>query len=107
MKHIRFFLVVLVLFAGTQSIAQNYQKQYLSAKSFYNEGEYKLAIEAFRPLAKRSSDNPFAAYASYYYGMSNYYAGFKEEARTVFLQTKNQFPNWSRIDDVNYWLAKL
>ena len=107
MKQLHFLLVVLLMVVGSQVQAQNYQKQYLNAKSLFAEEQYSLAREAFRPLVKRSSDNPFSAYSSYYYGLSTYYAGFPEEARTILLQTKNQYPNWSRIDEVNYWLAKL
>ena len=105
MKHIIFLLVVFSL--STATFAQNYQKQYLNAKSLYNDGDYALAMEAFRPIIRRSSDNPFAAYASYYYGLSNYYAGFPEQARTIMLQAKERFPNWTRVDEINYWIAKL
>jgi hypothetical protein len=105
MKHITFLLVVILL--STAAFAQNYQKQYLNAKTLYNDGDYSLAMEAFRPIIKRSADNPFAAYASFYYGLSNYHSGFPEQARTILLQARERFPNWSRIDDVNYWIAKL
>ncbi|MCA6075352.1 outer membrane protein assembly factor BamD [Fulvivirga sedimenti] len=107
MKKLYYLIVVVFIFISGVSQAQiNYQQQYLNAKNLYKEGQYALAMEAFKPLIKRDPQNPFAAYASYFLGVSTYKAGYEEQAKDVFLQTRERFPNWSKIDEVNYWLAK-
>ncbi len=106
MKKVSYLIVVVFIFiSGVLQAQINYQQQYLNAKDLYKQGQYALAMEAFKPLIKRDPQNPFAAYASYYLGVSTYKAGYTDLAQDVFVQTRERFPNWSRIDEVNYWLA--
>jgi len=106
MRTIILSIVVFFMLSPVALHAQmNYQQQYLNAKNLYTSERYALAREAFRPLISRDSNNPFAPYASFYFGLSTLKAGYPDQAREIFLQTRERFPNWSKIDEVKYWLA--
>lgn len=109
---IKYKLTVLVLlFAISGSIfaqdGENFQKRYLNAKVFFREAKYKLAMEEFKPLIALDNQNPFSAYASYYYALSAYRDGYPALAKDMFLQVKRVFPKWTRLDDVNLWLGTI
>ncbi|MEM9857923.1 MAG: ABC transporter substrate-binding protein [Bacteroidota bacterium] len=101
------FLVSWLLFVITLGYGQNYQQSYLSAKALFNEGKYGLAREAFKPLIAKNELNDFSAYASFYYAVSSYRDGFPALAKDMFLQIKQLYPKWTRIDEVNYWLGQI
>ena len=105
MKQILFLSIVVFLAIGAVQAQTNYQQQYLNAKQLYNSERYALAREAFRPLIARDPGNPFAPYASFFFGVSTFKAGYEEQAKDIFLQTRERFPNWSKADEVKYWLA--
>ena len=86
---------------------QNFQQDYLAAKAFFNEGKYNLAREAFKPLISKNEENPFSAYASFYYAVSAYRDEYPALAKDMFLQVKQLYGKWSKIDEVNYWLGQI
>jgi len=85
----------------------NYQQEYLKAKTFFNEGNYNLAMEAFKPVIQKDEENHFSEYASYFYAISAYQNGFSALSRDMFLQIKQLFPKWDKIEEVHIWLAKI
>ena len=99
--------VWLLFFSGAVQGQQSFQKDYLAAKAFFNEGKYNLAREAFKPLIAKDENNPFSAYASFYYAVSAYREEYPALARDMFLQIKQLYGKWSRIDEVNYWLGQV
>lgn len=106
MRTLYLCVVVFLLFLPAAGHAQaDYQQQYLNAKNLFTSERYALAREAFRPLIARNAQNPFAPYASFYFGLSTLKAGYAEQAKEIFLQTRDRFPNWSKADEVKYWLA--
>ncbi|TRX55979.1 ABC transporter substrate-binding protein [Fulvivirga sp. M361] len=107
MKFIKNTLFVWLLCLSILGISQDFQQDYLFAKNFFNEGKYKLAQEAFKPLIPKNENNPFSAYASFYYAVSAYREGFPALAKDMFLQVKQVYSKWSRIDEVNYWLGQI
>ena len=105
---IRLYILFVGLFVTvTSGISQNFQQDYLNAKALFNEGKYSLAREAFKPLISKNENNPFPAYASFYYAVSSYREGFPALAKDMLLQVKQLYPRWSRIDEVNYWLGQI
>jgi predicted negative regulator of RcsB-dependent stress response len=85
----------------------NYQSQYSTAKSFFKEGKYNLAMEAFKPLIPYGQGNSFSEYASFYYAISAYNQGYGAVAKDMLSQVKTLYPTWDRMDEVNFWLAKI
>ncbi len=83
----------------------NLQKTYTSGKDFYRSGRYRMAMESFKSLT--TYNNTFAEYATFYYGLSAYYDGQLEIAKNIFLQLARKYPNWSKRQEVYYWLGKL
>ncbi|MFP4505221.1 MAG: hypothetical protein ACLFOZ_10940 [Cyclobacteriaceae bacterium] len=86
---------------GTASPKQQYEE----GKRYYQQGDYKNAIEAFRPLSRVTQGNPFAEYASFYFGLSALKDGQYDLAKNMFLQIQSKFPNWNKTDETFYWLA--
>lgn len=87
--------------------AQDYKRQYKSAREFFNEKQYGLAMEAFKPLIVYDKDNAYLEYASFFYALSAYHLKFTSVAKDMLLQIKQLYPNWSQMAEVNYWMAKI
>lgn len=69
MRTIAFVLAlpIAIGMAGVTTLsAQDFKKQYKHARDFYNEKQYNLAMEAFKPLMVYDKDNPYPEYASFY-----------------------------------------
>jgi hypothetical protein len=87
--------------------AQDLKRQYKHARQLFDSRDYGLAMEAFKPLIVYDKDNPSPEYSSFYYAVSAYELGYKAVAKDMFLQTRNLYPHWDQMPEVNYWLAKL
>lgn len=98
------FLMVLPLFLWAQR-SGNPQRTYLSGKDFYNSGRYPLAAETFKSLTTFS--NPYAEYASFYYGLSTYHQSQSEIAKNILLQLTRKYPDWSNNKEAYFWLGKI
>lgn len=100
--------VIILFFSLLNAVAQtDFKQQYFNGKNLFREGKYNLAMEAFKPAIAYDNSNPFAEYASFYYGLSAYRQGYLSVARDQFNQIKKLYPAWDKIDDVNYWLGKI
>lgn len=101
-------LCLALIFISTTVVAQvDYKQQYATAKAFYREGQYNLAMEAFKPVIAYDKSNPFPEYASFYYALSAYKQGYRSVAKDMFTQIKSLYPTWEQLDEVNVWLAKI
>jgi len=111
MKSFKYLAVVGLLFICTISIAQDqsvdYSKQYTGAQLLFSQGNYNLAMEAFKPLIQADENNPYSSYASFYYAISAYREGYLPMAKNMFLQIKQVYPKWSKLTEVNFWLAHI
>ena len=96
-----------VLLSHIASLAQDFRKQYQSAKDLFNTGNYSAAMTAFNALTVYDKNNPYSEYASYYYALSAYRLGYATVAKTMLLQIKTLHPDWNQMDEVNYLLGKL
>lgn len=73
----------------------------------FDNKEYALAMEAFKPLIVYDKENPSVEYSSFYYGVCAYQLGYKSVAKDMFLQIRNLYPSWDQMPEVNYWLATI
>ena len=64
-----------------------------------------LAMESFKKLMPYDKENPFAQYASFYYALSAYKQNYKSVSKDMLNQIKILYPEWEKMDEVNYWLA--
>ena len=103
----KLFLVLVLLPLFSSIYAQDYKRQYRTAREFYDEGNFGLAMEAFKPVIVYDKNNPYVEYASFFYALSAYHQNFASVAKDMLLQIKELYPNWNQIDEVNYWLAKI
>ncbi len=84
---------------------ESLKAQYQKGKTLYEQQQYKEALEVFRPLSRISQTNPYAPYASFFFGLSAFRQGDYALAKNMFLQLKDKYPNWENTGQVNYWLA--
>lgn len=108
----RYIIFIACLFIGYGSLQaqdpqDDFRKKYNGAKLFFNQGNYALAIQAFKPLIQTDENNPYSTYASFYYALSAYREGYLPMAKNMLLQIKQLYPRWSKIPEVNIWLANI
>lgn len=84
--------------------SQSVEAQYKKGKSLYEQGKYAEAIQTLRPLS-RAEGNPYAAYASFFFALSALEQGDYDLARNMLKQIQTKFPQWDKMDQVEYWLA--
>jgi len=105
------YTFLICFFVGMVSLvdvdAQDHKRQYRTAKEFFNDERYNLAMEAFKPLTVYDKSNIYVEYASFYYALSAYHQKFNSVARDMLLQVKKLYPDWDQQPEVNYWLAKI
>ena len=101
-----FLSLALVLVVITSS-AQDFKRQYRSAKDLFTAGKYSEAMSAFNALTVYDQENPYYEYASFYYAMSAYRLGYTTVAKDRLLQIKKLYPQWDQLPEVNYMLSKI
>lgn len=92
---------------ATQAIAQNEQSDYLKAKQYFAEGNYRFAMDYFRRLAGNNQDHAFQEYAAFYYGLSAYKNGDTTNAKAMWLQMDEENSDWKQIREVQHYLAEI
>lgn len=103
----RFLLILSALIICFSASAQDLKRQYKHAKMLFDNKDYALAMEAFKPLIVYDKDNPSPEYSSFFYGVAAYELNYKAVAKDMFLQIRNLYPNWDQLPEVNYWLARI
>lgn len=98
---------LLALIAQVASGQIDYNRQFVNAKSLFRDGKYNLAMESFKPLIPYDQNNQYAEYAAFYYALSAYHQGYKAVAKDMLNQIKTLHPNWDKLSEVNFWLAKI
>jgi len=99
-----FFLQALQV---TGQSSSDWARDFENGKELYNLGKYDLAMEALESLTYQRSDNPYLPYGSFYYAMSAYKSGLNYLSKNMFLQIRERFPSWEKMEEVNYWLGLL
>ncbi len=101
------FLSFMLAFVVFTSSAQDFKRQYRSAKDLFAAEKYSEAMIEFKALTVYDKNNPFIEYASYYYAMSAYRLGYGSVAKDMLLHIKKMYPKWDQLDEVNYLLSKI
>jgi tetratricopeptide (TPR) repeat protein len=102
-----FFLCLLIIFSLVAQAQVDYNRQYSNGKSLYRDGKYALAMETFKPLTVYDQNNPYSAYASFYYALAAYHQRYPAVAKDMLNQIKKVHPDWDKTSEVNYWLGKI
>jgi ABC-type branched-subunit amino acid transport system substrate-binding protein len=97
----------LLLLLSSGLVAQDFKREYKKANELYNDGNYSLAMDAFKSLMIYDRNNPYPEYACFYYALSAHRLGFSTVAKEMFIQTKKVYPQWDQLDEVSYWLVKI
>ncbi len=92
---------------ASQAIAQDEQSDYLKAKQYFTEGNYRFAMDYFRRLAGNNQDHAFQEYAAFYYGLSAYKNGDTTNAKAMWLQMDEENNDWKQIREVHHYLAEI
>jgi len=87
--------------------AQDFKSKYAHAKDLFDNGNYAMAFEAFKPLMVYEQGNTFTEYAAFYYALSALKDNYKTLAKNTLLGIEQSYPTWNQIDEVRYWLAYL
>lgn len=98
---------LLALIAQVASGQIDYNRQFVNAKALFRDGKYNLAMESFKPLIPYDQSNQYAEYAAFYYSLSAYNQGYKAVAKDMLNQIRTLHPNWDKLSEVNFWLAKI
>lgn len=106
-KSLVLIIILFGLMISPALMAQDYKRQYKSAREFFDNKNYGLAMEAFKPLIVYDKDNPFLEHSSFFYALSAYHQKFPAVAKDMLLQIKQLYPTWSQMPEVNYWMAKI
>jgi hypothetical protein len=85
----------------------DYSKQFSNGKQLFREGKYNLAMETLKPLLAYDQKNLFTEYASFYYALAAYSQGYRAVAKDQLNHIKTTYPKWEKLDEVNFWLAKI
>lgn len=101
------FVIALWVMVEPAHAQVNYNVQYANGKQLFKEGKYNLAMETLKPLLTYDSKNPYGAYASFYYAVAAYHQGYLAVAKNQFNQIKTSYQRWDKMDEVNYWLARI
>ncbi|MFZ1808648.1 MAG: ABC transporter substrate-binding protein [Cyclobacteriaceae bacterium] len=100
-------IILVSLMISPGLMAQDYKRQYKSAREFFDNKNYGLAMEAFKPLIVYDKDNSFLEHSSFFYALSAYHQKFPAVAKDMLVQIKQLYPDWSQMAEVNYWMAKI
>src|SRR5690606_20945823 len=81
------------------SLASNgqtdFRQQFTNGKNLFLEGQYNLAMEAFKPVIPYDAANPYSQYASFYYAIAAYRQGYLSVAQDMLSQIRKVSPNRS------------
>lgn len=101
-------LLLTILLPSSAAMAQDTNGYlYKEGKSLFRKGKYNKSYKIFQELLVADPESNYTPYCLFYKGLCNYYLGEKDEATIAFLSIAKNFPDWSQVDEVNYWLGLL
>ncbi len=81
-----------------------YQKKYAQAKESFTNKKYLESLVLFDELAIKANENPFMPYAKFYKAYAYINLSKFSDARFTLVKLKEELPEWSKVDEVNYLL---
>ncbi len=101
------FVLLLSLQVAKGQNKNEWDEQYKQGKEFLKLEKYGLAMQTFKPLTSEFENNVDVRYASYFYAVAAWHHGEAIHAKNMFLQLKNKYPSWDKMDEINLWLIKI
>lgn len=106
----RFLLFACLFFSQLVGVAQNTDKEYLSAYKkavqSYANANYDVAIKEFLPLTQSRYNNPVVPFAHYYLALCANNTGNFYQSRNTLRQIFERFPEWKYIEEAYYLYAE-
>ncbi|WP_338876865.1 tetratricopeptide repeat protein [Spirosoma sp. SC4-14] len=100
------FLIGFVYWTTAEAqVSSDAQRRYKAAVQLVQAGNYERAKADLNALVQR--DGPLAPYASYYYAVAAFRQKNFNQARLMIKQLMSRYPDWRKMDDVNYLLAAV
>lgn len=100
-------LLLFPILLRAQAVDLAYERDYKRAIGLFKTGEYALAINYLGALTSRKYNNSITPYAHYYNALASQRIGRFSEAKQMLQQLQERFPEWKKMDDVNYLMADL
>ena len=90
-----------------QGVDAAYERDYKRAIGLFKTAKYALVINDLGPLTARKYGNALTPYAHYYYALASQKLNRVSEARQMLQQLRERFPDWKKMEEVNYLMADL
>lgn len=107
MKKNTLLLLLFPVLLHAQTANTAYERDYKRAIGLFKMGDYVLAINDLGVLTGRKYNNSITPYAHYYYALASQRIGRFAEAKQMLQQLRERFPDWTKMEDVNYLMADL
>jgi ABC-type branched-subunit amino acid transport system substrate-binding protein len=88
-----------------QTSPQDFKNQYMYGKNLLAEKRFELALETFKPLLQRHSNNNFYEYANFYYAYAAFQRKEYSTAITTLKTLSTEIGNLKKNDEIFYLLA--
>ena len=99
------FQLLIIFFPIHLLFSQNYYETYVKGKKFFYQKKYSEAIVYFDSLI--SKNNEFKIYSIYYSALCDFNLNKFDNAQKKLEDINLNYPSWSQLDEVNYWLVRL
>jgi hypothetical protein len=107
-KLILSFFIYILLCNNTHIYSTSYEMHlYEKAKELYNSKDYDQTIEHINQISHQLKNTDLMPYALFYKAMASYRLNKLDQSLKIFLQIKDQYPNWQQIDECMYWLSYI
>ncbi len=107
LKNLMVFLLLFVAYQKTYSQSDYLEKRFNEGLESYNQKNFLKAHEIFQSLGNSVLGEGITEYSLFYDGISLLDMKNIENAKFIFEQLLNDFPNWSQKEEVFFQLAKL
>ena len=98
------FFCLLVTIGFGQS-KKDFQRKYLSAKHYYDAGNYIKSYNDFLELTKPHDKNEFDRIAHYFCGLSAIKANKLNDANFILTKAIDKYNHWNKLAELQYLLA--
>lgn len=105
MKYLYKFLYIILLPGLLFSQTGDSGNYFIFAKKLYEDKMYDLAAEQFHQFAEQNPNNPRAAEALYFAGLSYFYIKAYQDAKKEFLYLVIKFPDARNLDQAQFKIA--
>ena len=99
-----FYLSFILLFVYSNIFAQSDYSKYMQIKKLFLLEEYEQIVNSDISITINSE---FYPYKTFYKAVSLFKVNQFKKSLDNFHNLKKNYPNWSQIEEVNYWIIKI